>query len=32
MLRCAQEIATNAARHSQAGNLWLTLSLSSEEL
>jgi signal transduction histidine kinase len=26
VLRCAQEIATNAARHAQAQNLWLELS------
>ena len=25
VLRCAQEVATNAARHSQARNLWLEL-------
>ena len=32
MLRCAQEVVTNAVRHSGADNLWLALRLNREQL
>jgi signal transduction histidine kinase len=32
LLRCAQEIVTNAARHSQAQNLWITIREDAETL
>ncbi|HEY8180885.1 MAG TPA: histidine kinase [Thermoanaerobaculia bacterium] len=32
MLRCAQEIVTNAARHSAAENLWITIERSGKHL
>lgn len=32
LLRCAQELLTNAARHSQARNLWITMERSSDHL
>jgi signal transduction histidine kinase len=30
LLRCAQELITNAVRHAQAGNLWISLSEESD--